>query len=137
MLNSPLYRQTQAIAEHQQKINAGLLPKDAPLPKTNFEEVEGFEVIYQFSVPVAQARRELAKGRDFFRERAMVEIADKHPPTHIPDLIEAVVLSLQRGFSTVIQHTAPTEDGETIVNFPKPPEAIATASAGGSDTSAH
>lgn len=135
-LNSPLHKRTQAIAEHAQKIKAGLVPEDAPLPKTDFEEEEAYEMIYQFTVPVSQARAELNKGREYFRECALRAVADKLDPLHITDVVAGVVRNFLATFATVIEHAAPKkEGGGEVVNFPAPPAAKATGSAGGSNTS--
>lgn len=135
-LGSPLYKQTQALTEHAGKIKSGLLPEGTPMPKTDFEDEEAFEMIYQFTIPIHQARSELNKGRDYFRECALRAVADKLNPMHVPDLVTGIVNNFLATFATVIEHAPPAKEGGTeIVNFPAPPAAKATASAGGLNTS--
>lgn len=130
-LNSPLYQQSLALAEHARKIATGELAKDAPPPDTRFTEEESAEIIYQFSVPIQQARADLAKGREFFREKALATIADRVPMDQFPALLEAAVTCFMSSFSTAVHYEADKPEGENIVNFRPQPQAPATASAGG------
>ena len=133
-LNSPLYRRTFELAEHQRKIAAGEIASDAKPPQTSFDDEECVEMIYQFSVTLPEARAQLRKGREHFREQAQQAITDKAPIDGLPKLVEAVVANFTAAFSTAVKYGSPAkEDGETV--FTTPAAAAATASAGGSTTS--
>lgn len=133
-LNSPLYRRTFELAEHARQVKAGELAADAPPPQTNFDEEECVEMIYQFSIPLPQARAELKRGREFFREQAQQAITDHAPVDALPRLVEAVVANFTAAFSTAVQYSGESKEGEETV-FTTPAAAGATASAGGSITS--
>lgn len=134
-LDSPLYRRTFELAEHQRRIKAGEIPADAPLPATNFDEEECVEMIWQFTVPLPVARAALRKGREHFRETALQAITDQSPVDALPQLVEAVVANFTAAFSTAVEYEgAAAAEGEETV-FTTPAAAGATASAGGSTTS--
>lgn len=133
-LNSPLYRQTFALAEHHRKISAQEIPAGTPLPATEYQDEECVEMVYQFVVPIAQARADLKRGRDYFRERACATVTDHAPVDALPTLLAATIENFTAAFATAIQYTAPQTEGEETV-FTTPAAAGATASAGGSTTS--
>jgi hypothetical protein len=100
-----------------------------------FTDEEGFEMIYQFAVPLRQVRDELAKGREFFRSQAVERIGDQVNPADLKLLSELVVLNLANAFSTAVNYgNKTTGEGESF--FTKPPAPLKTDSAGGSVTSA-
>lgn len=133
-LDSPLHRRTLELAEHQRQIAAGTLPPEAAPPETQFTEEELAEMVYQFTQPVRQVRAELARGRDAFRETALVAISDRLGVLDLPALVAAVVANFTAAFGPALGHAAPSAEGEETVNFSRPP-APATAWAGGSISS--
>jgi hypothetical protein len=133
-LDSPLYRRTFQIAEHQRQIAAGEVPENTAPPETKFDEEECVEMIYQLSVPIATARAALKKGRDAFRETALAAVTDRVPVTAFPELVAAVVSHFTAAFSTAVRYESPEDESKETV-FTTPAEDVATASAGGLTTS--
>lgn len=156
-LDSPLYRQVFALAEHTRKIKAGEIPKDAPPPETKYDEDECVEMIYQFTRPLEEVRRTWRRGsnynpdqikgrsdekikqdqRDHFREVALAAITDALPIARMdefPRLVASVVENFTAAFSTSVPYGAPEKDENQTV-FTTRPGADATASAGGGTTS--
>ncbi len=95
-----------------------------------------WELLYLWTRPVAESRAVLAYGRQYFREQALAATADILPDTVLteaPAIMQALALNYIRAFATVINYQAPAKEGEV---FTVPPTAPATASAGGSPSSA-
>ena len=134
-LNSPLYRRTFALAEHARKIQTAEIPEGSPLPAAeNYDEEECVEMVYQFLIPLPQARAELKRGREFFREQAHVYVTDRAPVNALPKLVATVIENFTNAFATAIRYEGAKDESEQTV-FTTPPGADATASAGGSITS--
>jgi hypothetical protein len=136
-LNSPLYRQTFALAEHARQIKAGEIPPDAAAPATQYDDEECVEMIYQFTRPLAEVRAALQRGREKFRETALTAVTDAIPIAQMdayPRLVTTVIENFTAAFSTAVQYSAAGKDENETV-FTTPAAAGATASAGGSTTS--
>ena len=133
-LDSPLYRQVFALAEHARRVKAGEVLQDAPPPETKYDEAECVEMIYQFTRPLAEVRAALRAGRAQFRETALGAITDALPIAQMevfPRLVASVVENFTAAFGTAVQYGAPDKDENHSV-FTTPAAAGATASAGGS-----
>jgi hypothetical protein len=136
-LDSPLYRQTFALAEHARQIKAQEIPPDAQPPVTKYDDEECVEMIYQFTRPLEEVRRVLKRGRDHFRETALATITDAIPIAQMdayPRLVTTVIENFTAAFSTAVEYGASEKDGDETV-FTTPPGANATASVGGGTTS--
>lgn len=156
-LNSPLYRQTFVLAEHARQIKSGELPEDAPPPRTEYDEDECVEMIFQFTRPLPVVREIFRRGtnhnpdavkardldkikadqRAWFREQALAAVTDAIPINRFSDfprLVATVIENFTAAFSTAVHYESPQPEGEETV-FTTPAVAGATASAGGSTTS--
>lgn len=136
-LNSPLYRHVFALDEHARKIKAGEIPENAPPPKSDYDEEECVEMIFQFTRPISEVRAALRSGREAFRETAHAAILDRVPAARLdvfPRLVATVVENFTAAFSTAVQYGAPDKAEEQTV-FTTRPGVEATASAGGLTTS--
>jgi hypothetical protein len=133
-LNSPLYRHMFDLAEHQRAVAAGEQPEGSEPPTTPYDEEECVEMVYQFTIPVAQARGEILRGREYFRERAHAGVTDRAPIGALPKLVAAVIAHFVASYSTVVPFGSDTSDDQKTV-FTTQPGANATVSGGGSTTS--
>jgi hypothetical protein len=125
-LDSPLITQLRASAE--------AAAKRLPQPKTDYTDEQSYEMVYQFTRPVLEAAKTLARGREAFRQTALEQIGIRVGPVEMGLLIQGCIQEVIRSFSTVIKYTTPAPDGSIV--FPPPPPAQTTASGGGSITSA-
>jgi hypothetical protein len=92
------------------------------------------ETVFAFVTPAKERRALLDRGRAVWREAAMDRIGDALHPAQLADLERAVGEHFAASFATVVQYEARREGREP--GFPLPPATSATASAGGSMSSA-
>lgn len=86
-------------------------------------EEEDMELLFQFTRPIQEVRKVLAKGRDYFREQALQNISDKLEPEQITKIVGAVTTQFQRYYATRLKYIqeSQSEGKETVVNFPAQP----------------
>jgi hypothetical protein len=135
-LDSPLIRRTKELVEHFRKVADGELPEDAALPNSEYSDEEAVEMIFQFLVPIDDARRMVNQGRGYYREAALRYVADELPYPVIPELMDAVEQNYRASFDTFVRFAARTKEGEESRNFSMPPAKAVMASAGGSTITA-
>jgi hypothetical protein len=80
-------------------------------------EVEVWEAVYLFTVPVQQARAELARGREVYRECASRAIGDRFHAVTVGELAKRVVSHYIESWSTHLGYRGKAAEGE---NFPLP-----------------
>lgn len=115
-----------------QNLAAAATPADQRQPVAATDE-EVLELIYLLTTPPRQARAELARGRQFFRDRALEAIGDRfHTATLVRLAATARQHYLDSWATAVAYENAPDPDAAV---FTMPPITPATASVGGCITS--
>jgi hypothetical protein len=75
----------------------------------DIEDEELYEMIYQFTHTCKEIRTILKKGREYFRDIATEEIADKYNMDDLKVLLDGVAVQVRKSFSTMVGH-GPSEE---------------------------
>ncbi len=99
------------------------------------EPEEEWELAYQFTRPVAEARAALAQGRDKFRAAASAQIGDAIDEPLIKLISSAVLEQIRRSWLSAVSYKQQLEKEGEVTFFPVAEANPKMASAGGSITS--
>lgn len=94
-LDSPLYK----MALEAQK-------DESIKEEVDYQESEGYEMIWQFTHTPKQCRELKAKGREAFTETAYSEIGDAHKPQDLAKAIQAIGKQIAASFETKVSFEA-------------------------------
>lgn len=93
-LNSPIYRNILEMDKPEAERKEMILEDD----------MEAFQMIYQFTRPASAVRSELRKGMDVFKETVLREVADRYHPALVSKLVTAVAEQVRRSFETAMKY---------------------------------
>jgi hypothetical protein len=102
-LNSPI---------HQMILEASSKEKDNIA--FDFNEESMYELIFQFTRSCKDVRLVLKKGKEYFTEEAMSQIADKFNLDDVRLVVENIIKNIHLSFSSMIAHDVPNKDGNVV-----------------------
>jgi len=100
-INSPIF---------QQMVDVGVSTSGSA--ELDFDEEDMYELIFQFTRPCKEVRKELKKGREEYREAALAKIADVYGTSDIELIVKVITEQIQKGFSTMVEHEIVSSDDD-------------------------